>query len=140
MAAQGGWFYEESFVTASSASLASSFGAFVAPSTGIFNGRLGIALCVTSTAGIGSALGVLQDAPAAGRAGAVRLQGICKLLATTSGSISAGAFLTCSTAGNAMAADTVGQLVMARALVGSTGLAAGTLIDALLVGPFPFTT
>lgn len=140
MAAQSGWFYEESFVAATSASLATSYGAFVAPSTGIFNGRIGIALCVTSTAGVGAALGVLQDAPLAGRAGAVRLQGIAKLLATTSASITAGQFLTCTTGGMGMPADTVGQLVMARALSGSTGLVVGSLIDALLVGPYPFTT
>lgn len=138
MAAASGFFWDESFVAATSASLASAQFSIVTLSTGTtLNGRGPIVLCTSSTQGVTGAMGVLQDNPAAGVAGSVRLAGITKCLATTSAAVTQGAFITCTTGGMGMVADTSGQLVIGKALSGSTGLVSGSLFDLLISGPYP---
>lgn len=138
MAAAGGWFHDVTFLASTSASMATGQFTFVCPSTAtVSGGRYSIQLCVSTTNGGGAGgMGILQDAPLAGRAGDVRVAGISKVVATTSASITLGGWLTPNGSGQAMVADTTGQLVLARALSASTGLVAGSLVDALLVGPF----
>lgn len=138
MAAGSGWFYDESFICSSSASLTGSQFCIVALSTGsVLNGRAPIVICASATQGVPGGIGVLQDTPNVLRAGAVRLAGITKLVATTSAAITQGALITSNALGQGVVADTSGQLVFGRALSGSTGLVAGSLFDLLLTGPYP---
>jgi hypothetical protein len=87
-------------------------------------------LCVASSGATGVVrrpYGVLQNAPTSGKAAIVRRGGTSKCVASSSGTISVGAFVACSTAGNAMAATT-GMWVVGTAMTASTG-AAGQLIE-----------
>lgn len=138
MAAASGWFYDESFTAATSASLAAVQFTLVAFSTGTtINGRLPMIQCATASQGVAGLFGILQDTPAAGRAGDVRILGISKLVATTSAALTAGALVTSNAVGQGCVADTSGQLVIGRALSGSTALVAGSLVDVLITGPSP---
>lgn len=140
MSAASGWFYDESFVAATSASLTASQFCIVALSTvTTVNGRAPIILCPNSSAGVNGGFGILQDTPNVGRAGDVRILGITKLVATTSAAVPQGSLITCTTAGQGCVADTTGQAVFGRALTGSNSVqAAGSLIDLLITGPYSF--
>ena len=139
MAAASGFFYDESFVAATSASLVANQFCIVALSTvTTINGRAPIILCPNSSSGVNGGFGILQDTPNVGRAGDVRILGISKLVATTSAAITQGALITSTTAGQGCVADTTGQVVFGRALSGSTALGVGSLIDLLITGPTVF--
>ena len=140
MAAASGWFYDESFICSTSASLVAGQFTIVGFSTGsTIQGRLPIITCVNTSGNVAQGVGVLQDTPAVNRAGSVRLLGITKLVATTSAAVTAGAQVTCNALGQGMVADTSGQTVYGRALSGSTGLVAGSEFDLLLTGPVTLT-
>jgi len=134
MSNQSGFFWEESFLCSTGASLASNQ-YYIVMSTGLstLNQNL-VSLCVSATAGVGRAIGVLQNSPSNSpqQTAAVRIEGITKVVATTTGSVAYGDPLTCSTAGTAMTAGTTGQYVFAQSLMASTG-GANTLIEARLV-------
>ncbi len=138
MAAQGGWFHDESFSCATSATLATSMFYIVGLSTGTtINGRLPIILCVSSTNGQAAPFGILQDSPAVGQSAAVRLAGISKVVASTTGACTPGAYITCSTGGTAMVADSTGQLVIGRVIEGyASAQVAGATVVARMFGPF----
>lgn len=138
MAAASGFFYDESFVCSTSASLASSQFTLVSLSTGsTINGRAPIVLCASATQGVSGLFGVLQDTPNVGRAGDVRILGVSKVVCTTSAGVPQGSLITSNALGQAIVADTSGQLVIGKALSGSTSLAVGALIDVLITGPYP---
>jgi len=131
------------FAAATSAgSMSSNQFCIVALSGSVVNGLPWIILCTGTSFNAAGALGILQDNPAAGRAAIVRPFGggnTSKVQATTSGGISLGAAITCSTAGQAMAADTTGQFILGKAInVPSTSPTVGMVIEVLLNGPFPF--
>jgi hypothetical protein len=138
---QSGQFYEETFICASSASLASNqYYIVAATTTTTSGGRPGVVLCASSTNGTAGAMGVNQGTPAVSQATPVRMfgMGTSKIVATSTGSVALGAPVCCSTLGTAMTADTTGQTVIGKALSASTG-ASGVQIEVLLNGPFMFT-
>lgn len=132
MAVDSGFYWDETFVCSTAATLQSNQ-YFIVASTAITSGLPGVALCVSSTAGANGFLGVLQNDPDNDpqQAAIVRLAGISKVSATTTASIAINAPVTCTTGGQAMTADTTGQLVFGKALTASTG-ATGTVISALI--------
>jgi hypothetical protein len=98
-----------------------------------------VAICVASSGATGvvtRAFGVVQNNPTSGNAAIVRRLGLSKVVASSSGSISLGAFVGCSTNGRAVAA-TSGFYCIGTAMTASTG-AVGQLIEVDMVGPFTY--
>lgn len=96
-----------------------------------------VSLCTTSTGdAVTRAIGVLQNTPTSGHAALVRLLGASKCYASSSGSVSISARVSCSTGGGAQTAST-GSWCLGHALSASTG-GAGSLIEVLLTGPFTY--
>jgi hypothetical protein len=98
-------------------------------------------LCTASSGAISvvtRAFGVLQNTPTSGHVAQVRLLGKTKLVASSSGSITQGYFVACTTFGTAMTATT-GCWVLGVAQSASTSVS-GQLIEALLLGPFAYQT
>ena len=97
------------------------------------------AICTASSGSItvtGRALGILQNAPTSGHAAQVRLLGRSKAVASSTASISFGAFVAATTAGTLTTATT-GMWVLGTARSASTG-ASGQLIEVDLFGPFQY--
>lgn len=97
-------------------------------------------VCVASsgaTSAVTRAYGVLQNNPTSGHAAIVRRLGAGKVVASSSGTISVGAYVGCSTWGTAVAATT-GFLVIGTAMSASTG-GAGQLIEIDMPGPFLYS-
>lgn len=78
-------------------------------------------------------LGVLQNAPASGKAAEVAFTGIVKVLAEAS--VSYGDRVTCSTTGRAKTTTSAGNTVLGHAL-NTTQSSAGDLIPVLMSGIF----
>lgn len=124
MAAEGGRYYDESFV-ASTGLTTNQF--YIVRSTS----KDGVLLCTGSSMGAARARGVLQNNPASGEAATVRLWGKTKVVA--GGSITIEDPITASTAGTALSATTTGALVCGFANEAST--AAGSIIEVFWTGP-----
>jgi hypothetical protein len=95
------------------------------------------AMCTSTTDAVASAaVGVLLNDPgAAGREAQVcRGNGLVKVIATTSGNISFGDFIACSTAGHAMPCVTANDTVIGRANQANTA-ASGALVEVHLFHP-----
>jgi hypothetical protein len=140
MTAQSGQYYEESFICSSSATLAGSQYCIVSLSTATQSGgRASIALCSGSSIGVNGPVGILQDAPAVGRAGAVRMLGLgtSKVVATSTGATTLGGPATCNASGQAVNAGTTGEIVIGKFIVATTGVS-GNIAEVLLNGPFIF--
>lgn len=138
MAIQSAPIWDESFICTTSNSLASSQFFFVNSTGTLTSGLPTINLCTGTSFGAAAAVGVLQDTPAAGRAGVVRVIGVSKVVATTSASVTYGSPITCSTGGFAMVADTTGQTVYGRCVAASTTLVLGALCEVMLTGPYVY--
>ena len=142
MSVASGQFYEETFVCTTSVGFAGLQWTLVAFTTSPVptNGRTAIVPCTSTTNGVNACQGIIQDTPAVGTAGTVRMLGLgtSKVQATTSAAVTVGSPITCTTGGNAMVADTTGQRVIGHCILGSTGLVAGSTIEVLLNGPYPF--
>ena len=96
-----------------------------------------VAKCLASsgiTSVVTRAYGVLQNNPTSGHAATVRRLGLSKVVASSSASISVGAFVGSSTWGTAVAATT-GFLVIGTAMSASSGVS-GQIIEVDLTGPF----
>lgn len=139
MTVQSGFFWDESFICASSASLQSQQFTAVSLSTSLIPSGAGssaslplVILTASASQGVNGAVGVLQNDPKVLQAAIVRLLGSTKMVATTSAAVTYGALITSTTAGQAMVADTTGQLIIGRCIVPSTGLVAGSLCEVLI--------
>jgi len=136
MSVQSGFFWDESFITATSASLATNqfcivaLGGTVSPSN-----SPSVSLCLSSTGGTAAGFGILQNDPTAGKAATVRILGISKCVASTSASVAFGDQITSTTGGQACTADSTGQRVLGTAITASTGVL-GTYIEVLMTGPY----
>lgn len=94
--------------------------------------------CVTSTGtGTLAPMGVIQNNPTSGHAANIRLLGRSKVVASSSGTISYGAYITASTWGSAVSCATSGDHVLGIARSASTG-GVGQLIEADLFGGFNY--
>ena len=96
-----------------------------------------VSLCTSSTGdAVTRAIGVLQNNPTAGNAANVRLLGVSKCYASSSGAVTISSRVSASTGGGAQVAST-GSWCIGHALSASTG-GAGSLIEVLLTGPFTY--
>lgn len=93
-------------------------------------GNLTCLLCIGSSGGINGPKGVLQNDPDTGQAAIIRVQGVTKVV--TGEAVAVGNFITSSTAGTAIIADTTGAFFIGVAESAST--AAGQIISARLIG------
>lgn len=120
--------YDESFIAAADLS---SNQYYIVKTTGENTANL----CTGSSGGNAGPRGVLQNDPGTSQAATVRLAGLTKVSA--GGTISIGDLVTCTTGGQALTANTTGQLCIGRANSAST--AAGQLIEVFLNGPLFYT-
>jgi hypothetical protein len=132
MATESTFVYDESFTAGEDLSSAQFY--IVSSSAA---GAARIATNYTFAGGSVHGIGVLQNNPSSNQAATVRLLGKSKIVASSSGSISVGSWVTVSATttynGRAIAATT-GMYVIGKALTASTG-AAGHVIECLLTGP-----
>ena len=111
---------------------------YIVKSTGV-NGANKVASICTSSTGTGNkcAIGVLQNASSSAHAVTVRLMGRTKVIATSSGTIAYGDYVTSTTWGTAIACNTSGDRVLGVARTASTG-ATGQVIECDLLGGFNY--
>jgi hypothetical protein len=112
---------------------------FIVKSTGVSGSNKLAALCSSST-GTGTAcgIGVIQNAPTSTHAVTVRLAGRSIIVASSSSTISYGAYITSSSEGKALTCATSGDHVLGIARSASTG-GAGQRIEAdLFMGGFNY--
>jgi len=134
MAAESPFIYDESFIAATDLSTKQYM--IVSSSAAGY-----VDLCTASSGAIGvvtRAIGILQNTPTSGHVAQVRLLGKSKLVASSSGSITQGSFMACTTWGTAMTATT-GCWVLGPSQSASSGVS-GQLIEILLFGPFSYQT
>ena len=149
MATDSTFVWDESFVSNMDMSSATTFAgsAYIATygcafmivqSTGLSGNAKYASMCLSST-GTGTAMpiGVVQNTPTSGHAATVRLMGRSKLLASSSGTIAYGDFVSSTTWGAGISITTSGGRVLGIARSASTG-AAGQLVEVDLTGGWPY--
>lgn len=111
---------------------------YIVQSTGVSGANKLAAICTGST-GTGSkaAVGVLQNASSSTHAVTVRLMGRSKVIASSSGTIAYGDYVTSTTWGTALVCNTSGDRVLGIARSASTG-ASGQTIECDLLGGFNY--
>lgn len=138
MSVQSGFFWDETFICASSASLvaaqftAVSLTTSLVPAAGGVQGLPSVIAAANATQGVNGAIGVLQNDPKVLQGAIVRLLGTTKMVATTSAAVTYGALVTVNGVGQACVADTTGQQIVGRCIQASTGLVAGSLVEVLI--------
>lgn len=138
MSVQSGFFWDETFICASSASLltaqftAVSLTTSLVPASGGVQSLPSVIASASATEGVNGAVGVLQNDPKVLQGAIVRLLGSTKMVATTSAAVTYGSLVTVNALGQACVADTTGQRVIGQCIQGSTGLVSGSLVEVLM--------
>lgn len=111
---------------------------YIVKSTGA-NGANKVASICTSSTGTANkcAIGVLQNASSSAHAVTVRLMGRTKVIASSSGTIAYGDYVTSTSMGKALACNTSGDRVLGIARSASSGVS-GQDIECDLLGGFNY--
>lgn len=138
MAVSNGFFWDETYICSSSASLVSSQFCAVSLSTGLTPASAGplslptVILAPNSSQGPSGPIGILQNDPKVQQGAIVRHLGTSKMVATTSAAVTYGSLVTVNALGQAIVADTTGQSIVGRCIAASTTLLAGALCEVLM--------
>ena len=127
------------WINAASTVYMAAFGGqyMIVSSAALVGNNPSVTFCVTSTGtGTTCPIGVIQNNPTSGHAAIVRLMGRSKALASSSGTIAYGDWVTATTWGSLVSVTTTGYRVLGIARSASTG-ASGQLIEVDLTGGFP---